>query len=193
MFAAPTAKTFAKPTANAAGYQAPTVLQRNALGSGSIGNKAMLALLARPAVRAIQPKCETDRPEDRWKGGTDRGAETTAAEASTSSEYIAPVRSGSELIVARQPTTETEPVNVGAAPAEREREVEAIKVGGMSYVLYQTKVRGGGSSAWLANNPGNMDYTADTVAWGCYEGKALPWGQHRFAIFQTEDLGLAAV
>jgi|GEM_PF-3772229 len=96
-------------------------------------------------------------------------------------------------VVARQPATEPGPVNPQTAPAEREREVEAIKVGGMSYVLYQTKVRGGGSSSWLANNPGNMDYTADTVAWGCYEGKSLPWGQHRFAIFQDESVGLGAV
>ncbi len=97
-------------------------------------------------------------------------------------------------VLSRQPRDGTpQPLDTGTATAEREREVEAINVGGTNYVLYQTKVRGGGSSAWLANNPGNLDYTADTVAWGCYEDKKLIWGAHRFAIFQDESTGLAAV
>ncbi len=112
-------------------------------------------------------------------------------------------------VLARQPQTGTpqpensapqpqnnapQPLEAGTATAEREREVEAIKVGGIDYVLYQTKVRrGGGSSAWLANNPGNLDYTADTVEWHCYEDKKLVWGDHRFAIFQDESMGFAAV
>jgi hypothetical protein len=77
--------------------------------------------------------------------------------------------------------------------AEREREVEAIEVEGHSYVLYQTEVRTRGSSSWLANNPGNMDYTPDTVEWGAYEGKKLKWGDHRFAIFPDLRTGLRAV
>jgi len=104
-------------------------------------------------------------------------------------------------VLARQPQNDApqpqndapQPLQTGTATAEREREVEAIKVRGTDYVLYQTKVRGGGSSAWLANNPGNLDYTADTVAWHCYEDKKLIWGEHRFAIFQDESTGLAAV
>src|SRR5262249_30880181 len=79
------------------------------------------------------------------------------------------------------------------AEAEREREVEAIEVDGQIYVLYQKEVRTGGPSSWLANNPGNMDYTADTVEWGAYEGKSLHWGKHRFAIFPDENTGLTAV
>ncbi len=86
-----------------------------------------------------------------------------------------------------------QPPAASTAPAEREREVEAVKVGEINYVLYQTRVRGGGSSSWLANNPGNLDYTADTVAWGCYEDKKLVWGAHGFAIFPDESTGLAAV
>jgi hypothetical protein len=83
-----------------------------------------------------------------------------------------------------------------SALAEREREVEAIEVGGKSYVLYQTEVRSrgsSGSSSWLANNPGNLDYTADTAEWGAYENKSLKWGAHRFAIFPNEETGLKAV
>lgn len=79
------------------------------------------------------------------------------------------------------------------AKAEREREVEALKVKGRNFVLYQKEVRTGGSSSWLANNPGNMDYTVDTVRWGAYEGKGLKWGIHRFAIFPTERVGLNAI
>lgn len=85
------------------------------------------------------------------------------------------------------------------AQAEREREVEAVTVGDQVYVLYQKEVRTAGSSTWLANNPGNLDYTEDCVAWGAYEGKKLPWGDHRFAIFpigktgEEDEVGLAAV
>jgi hypothetical protein len=87
----------------------------------------------------------------------------------------------------------TLPVHVAAATAEREREVESLEVGGKSYVLYQTEVRSEGSSSWLANNPGNMDYSTDTAEWGAYEGKKLKWGKHRFAIFPNEQTGLKAV
>lgn len=98
------------------------------------------------------------------------------------------------LLLARQTESAApQPLQTTTAQAEREREVEAINVGGTNYVLYQTKVRGGGSSAWLANNPGNLDYTDDTVAWGGYEDKKLVWGAHRFAIFPDESTGLAAV
>jgi hypothetical protein len=89
------------------------------------------------------------------------------------------------------------PVQIARQPvpgvAEREREVEAIEVEGHAYVLYQTEVRTRGSSSWLANNPGNMDYTPDTVEWGAYEGKKLKWGDHRFAIFPDLRTGLRAV
>ena len=79
------------------------------------------------------------------------------------------------------------------AVAERELEVEAIVLGNQTYVLYQKEVRTGGSSAWLANNPGNLDYTPDTVAWGAYDGKKLPWGKHRFAIFPDKETGFQAI
>jgi Domain of unknown function (DUF4157) len=77
--------------------------------------------------------------------------------------------------------------------AERELEVEAVEVEGRSYVLYQREVRTRGSSSWLANNPGNLDYTPETVEWGAYEGKKLKWGDHRFAIFPDLETGLRAV
>jgi len=80
-----------------------------------------------------------------------------------------------------------------AAAAERELEVEAVEVDGQTYVLYQKEVRTRGSSSWLANNPGNLDYTPDVVDWGAYEGKKLKWGQHRFAIFPDLETGLRAV
>jgi hypothetical protein len=79
------------------------------------------------------------------------------------------------------------------ATAERELEVEAVEVAGKSYVLYQTEVRTGGSSSWLANNPGNLDYTPELAEWGAYEGKSLKWGAHRFAIFPDLRTGLRAV
>ena len=79
------------------------------------------------------------------------------------------------------------------AVAEREREVEVVVVGDDTYIVYQKEVRWKGSSAWRANNPGNLDYTPDTVAWGAYDGKKLPWGDHRFAIFPFEETGLLAV
>ena len=102
-----------------------------------------------------------------------------------------------EMTLARQPSDPDEQKNVmpvqTSAQAEREREVEAIEVSGKSYVLYQTEVRFGGSSSWLANNPGNLDYTADTANWGAYENKKLKWGLHGFAIFPNEETGLGAV
>ena len=79
------------------------------------------------------------------------------------------------------------------APAEQERDVEAVVVGEQTYVIYQKEVRTGGSSSWLANNPGNLDYTPEVVAWGAYDGKKLPWGKHRFAIFSHEETGHLAI
>jgi hypothetical protein len=79
------------------------------------------------------------------------------------------------------------------AHAEREREVGAVVVGGQTYVLYPNEVRTKGSSSWLAKNPGNMDLTPELESWGAYEGKPLPWGQHRFAIFPEVDTGFQAV
>ena len=105
------------------------------------------------------------------------------ADAAAAGRRVAPA-SATPVRIARQPTT---------VLAERELEVEAVEVAGRSYVLYQTEVRTGGSSSWLANNPGNMDYTPDLVAWGAYDGKKLKWGKHRFAIFPTEETGLRAV
>ncbi len=116
------------------------------------------------------------------EGEAEREAAHTA-DAAAAGRRVAPVRA-TPLRIARQPIT---------AFAERELEVEAIEVGGRSYVLYQAEVRTGGSSSWLANNPGNMDYTPDLVAWGAYEGKRLKWGKHRFAIFPNEETGLRAV
>jgi len=103
----------------------------------------------------------------------------------------------SEMTLARRAQDPDEQKNVmpvqTSAVAEREREVEAIEVHGRSYVLYQTEVRTGGSSSWLANNPGNLDYTSDTADWGAYENKKLKWGLHGFAIFPNEETGLKAV
>jgi len=105
------------------------------------------------------------------------------ADSAAAGRRVAPVRA-TPVRIARQPTT---------ALAERELEVEAVEVAGRSFVLYQTEVRTGGSSSWLANNPGNMDYTPDLVGWGAYDGKKLKWGKHRFAIFPNEETGLRAV
>ena len=96
---------------------------------------------------------------------------------------VAPV-AATPVQAARQPA---------AATAERTADVDAVEVAGKSYVLYEKEVRTGGSSAWLANNPGNMDYTPELVEWGAYEGKKLKWGAHRFAIFPDLDTGLTAV
>ena len=89
------------------------------------------------------------------------------------------------------------PVRVAAQPAPgapaSEPEVDAVEADGQSYVLYPKEVRTKGSSSWLANNPGNMDYTPELVEWGAYEGKKLKWGAHRFAIFPDQDTGLSAV
>jgi len=146
-------------------------------------------------------------------GGSGAGGKSTAAVASLEHEHEAgrvadavastnraqspAVRTGT--VLAMQPEDErpvppgTFFVPISTARAERELEVEAVEVGGKSYVLYQKEVRSGGSSAWLANNPGNMDYTENTKNWGAYEGKGLQWGKHRFAIFPSEAIGLAAV
>jgi hypothetical protein len=104
------------------------------------------------------------------------------------------------VALARQPAApEKDDTSVSLPPpkettvAEREREVESVVVGDQTYVLYQKEVRTGGSSSWLANNPGNMDYSLDLVDWGAYEGKKLAWGKHRFAIFPDEPTGRRAV
>jgi hypothetical protein len=115
------------------------------------------------------------------EAGAEREAAQVADEASAG-RRVTPLRA-TPVRIARQPT----------AFAERELEVEAIEVAGQSYVLYQREVRTGGSSSWLANNPGNMDYTPDLVEWGAYDGKKLKWGKHRFAIFPNEEIGLRAV
>jgi hypothetical protein len=119
-----------------------------------------------------------------WSGedGTEREA-AQIGDAAGAGRPVNPVRA-TPVRIARQPATAT---------AERELEVEAVEVDGQSYVLYQTQVRTAGSSSWLANNPGNMDYTPDLVEWGAYEGKKLKWGKHRFAIFPNEETGLRAV
>jgi hypothetical protein len=87
------------------------------------------------------------------------------ADAAAAGRHVAPVRA-TQVRIARQTST---------ALAERELEVEAVEVSGRSYVLYENEVRTAGSSSWLANNPGNMDYTPDLVEWGAYEGKKLKW------------------
>jgi Domain of unknown function (DUF4157) len=119
-----------------------------------------------------------------WRDGGDAEREASrAADEASVGRRVTPL-SATPVRIARQPAT---------ASAERELEVEAIEVAGKSYVLYQTMVRTGGSSSWLANNPGNMDYTPDLVEWGAYDGKKLKWGKHRFAIFPNEETGLRAV
>jgi hypothetical protein len=119
-----------------------------------------------------------------WSGEHEAEREAARiADSAAAGHRVAPVGS-TPVRIARQPTS---------VPAERELEVEAVEVAGKSYVLYQTEVRTGGSSSWLANNPGNMDYTPDLVEWGAYEGKKLKWGKHRFAIFPNEETGLRAV
>jgi hypothetical protein len=113
-------------------------------------------------------------------------AEREAAQlgaAAAAGHSVAPVRA-TPVRMARQTV---------AGEAERELEVEAVEVDGKSYVLYQKEVRTAGSSSWLANNPGNMDYTPELVDWGAYEGKKLKWGAHRFAIFPNLETGLRAV
>jgi hypothetical protein len=129
----------------------------------------------------------------RWAPGTPAGDALLAHELG---HVVEQARAG-VTAVARQPEHDGEQHYVVGqtlqASAEREREVEAIEVGGKSWVLHATEVRTGGSSAWLANNPGNMDRTADTDAWGGYEGKTLKWGDHRFALFPSEAVGLRAV
>lgn len=141
----------------------------------SIGNQATLRLIGR---RAAGNELGRDTEQDVERSILDIGISRD---------------SGTVPVLARQTQNDVPPPVPTTGQAEREREVEAINVGGIDYVLYQTKVRGGGSSSWLANNPGNLDYTADTVAWGCYEDKTLKWGKHRFAIFPDEATGLAAV
>jgi hypothetical protein len=69
---------------------------------------------------------------------------------------------------------------------------DVVRANGKMYVIYLNEVRAGGSSAWLANNPGNMDYTDEQVTFGAFKAKGLPWGKHRFAIFPDSDTGLAA-
>jgi uncharacterized protein DUF4157 len=121
--------------------------------------------------------------QTRGHGSGDEGsAEREAAEVADGRRAAPVLRT--PVRVARQPVT---------APAERELEVQAVEVAGQSYVLYQKEVRTAGSSSWLANNPGNMDYTPDLVDWGAYEGKKLKWGKHGFAIFPNEETGLLAV
>ena len=126
---------------------------------------------------------QQSRPEGGCSEGDAEREAAQVADAAAAGRRVAPVRA-TPVRIARQPTT---------ASAERELEVEAIEVAGKSYVLYQTEVRTGGSSSWLANNPGNMDYTPDLVEWGAYEGKKLKWGKHRFAIFPNAETGLRAV
>jgi len=121
---------------------------------------------------------------------------TKASEAITSNVPLTVPVNRTTAVLARQPENAPSaqlPQPKTEAVAEREREVVAIQVGKKVYVLHHDEVRVDGSSSWLANNPGNMDYLPIMVKWGAYEGKSLPWGQHRFAIFPSEEIGLAAV
>jgi hypothetical protein len=89
------------------------------------------------------------------------------------------------------PAAAAEPTGTPATPGGGK--VETAELNKKSYVLYETKVRFDGSSSWLANNPGNMDYTENTKKWNCYDGVKLHWGQHNFAVFPDEGTGLTAV
>jgi hypothetical protein len=167
------------------------------LGQYTPGTSAGKKLLAHELTHVLQqgygknqataPTTSTNHEHE-----ADQLAETIV----TDQTKVAP-RITTGTMLARQPTDQGLPPqpNQLQSPgvAEREREVEAVNVGGKAYVLYQIEVRSEGSSSWLANNPGNLDYTADTVQWGAYEGKGLKWGAHRFAIFPNEETGLGAV
>jgi hypothetical protein len=188
MFAPPMART--KTGGSAAGKVAPALSMllvrpsRPALREqlpmlhGSIGNQGTFRLLNQRMAQV---------PGKNPQAHNEHETETRVVGAGVWGDF------GHSPVLARQAQNDAPAPAATTAQAEREREVEAINVDGTDYVLYQTRVRGGGSSSWLANNPGNLDYTADTVAWGCYEGKALKWGKHRFAIFPDENTGLAAV
>lgn len=136
-------------------------------------------LVAHELAHVVQQSGTRGRSDER---DAEREAARVADAAATGAK-VEPVRA-TPVRIARQPAS---------AQAVRELEVEALEVGGRSFVLYGTEVRTGGSSSWLANNPGNMDYTPELVDWGAYEGKKLKWGKHRFAIFPNEESGLRAV
>ncbi len=104
----------------------------------SIGNQATLRLIGR---RAAGNELGRDTEQDVERSIPDIGISRD---------------SGTVPVLARQTQNDVPAPVPTTAQAEREREVEAINVGGIDYVLYQTKVRGGGSSSWLANNPGNL-------------------------------------
>jgi hypothetical protein len=150
-----------------------------ARGAYDPGTDAGKRLVAHELAHVVQ---QSRTHGSRDEGDAEREAARAADEASVG-RRVTPL-GATPLRIARQPTT---------ASAERELEVMAVEVAGQSYVLYQTEVRTAGSSSWLANNPGNMDYTPDLVEWGAYDGKKLKWGKHRFAIFPNEDTGLRAV
>jgi hypothetical protein len=168
-------------SAAALGARAYTVGPHIAFASGAYepGSDGGRRLVAHELVHVVQ--------QDRARTSSGAvAAEREAAQlgdAAAAGRRVAPVMATPVQIAAQEAT----------ATAERELEVEAIEVAGRSYVLYQTEVRTGGSSAWLANNPGNLDYTPDVVDWGAYEDKKLKWGAHRFAIFPNLESGLGAV
>lgn len=147
-------------------------------------------LLAHELTHVVQQQSATGPAQLGSKDSPGEAEANLVARAVVANQKIPKNIARTEAFVARQPADA--PV-ANTAQAEREREVEAIKVGEANYVLYQNEVRTGGSSSWLANNPGNMDLTENTVKWGSYEGKFLQWGKHRFAIFPNEQTGLSAV
>lgn len=60
-------------------------------------------------------------------------------------------------------------------------------------IRYPDKIKTGGSSAWRANNPGNLVATKFTEQMGAIKGVSLPWGKVKgrgnFAIFPDEATG----
>jgi hypothetical protein len=63
-------------------------------------------------------------------------------------------------------------------------------------IIYEDKVRSGGTIAWICNNPGNIQAWTDWAEHhGAYKGKHLdvPGVKGRYAIFPDEDTGFAAI
>lgn len=182
-------------SARSVGARAYTVGRDVVFNSGRFAPRthAGLRLLAHELTHVVQQQ-GSDSAEPLSLSSTEQETEAgrVSEAVATMGRPAAPVlRSGPVLALepeggAQQPSALAEPPKGGS-------KVETAEVNKKSYVLYETRVRFDGSSAWLANNPGNMDYTENTKKWNCYDGVKLHWGQHNFAVFPDEGTGLAAV
>lgn len=74
---------------------------------------------------------------------------------------------------------------------------DVVKYKQKTYIVYDAYIKEGGTSSWIANNPGNIMASSEAENYNAFNGKYIEYkingGLHRFAIFPSEEIGFAAI